>query len=105
MRTHNEEVRVVVTAEPEDIDGNAYTPTTARYRVDDCRSEEEMVDWTTLTPSSSMEIVIPGTVNTIVNKRNKRESKVVTLNTDNGLSTQHNSEYLYGITNLRFINP
>lgn len=105
MRVHNEETRVVVTAKPRDIDGNPYTPTTARYRVDDCRSEEELVDWTALTPSASMEIVIPGPLNTIVNDRNKKESKVVTLNTDENLSTQHNSEYLYGITNLRFINP
>ncbi len=106
MRFHDEENRVVVTAEPRTIEGNPYTPTTARYRVDDCRSEEEMVDWTAITPpSSSMEIVIPGPINTIVNDRNKRESKVVTLNTDQGLATNHNSEYLYGITNLRFINP
>ena len=103
MRSHNEESRVVVTAEPVDIDGNPYTPTTARYRVDDCRSETEMVDWTALTPSSSMEIVVPGPINTIINDRDRNESKVVTLNTDEGLSTKHNSEYLYGVKNLRFI--
>ncbi len=105
MRTHNEEVRVVVTVEPIDIDGLPYTPITARYRVDDGRSEEEMVPFTTLTPSTSMEITIPGPVNTIVNDRNKVESKVVTVNTDDGLATQHNEEYLYGIKNLRFVDP
>lgn len=105
MRTHNEESRVVVTVEPIDIDGLPYTPITAQYRVDDCRSEEQMVPLTTLTPSTSMEITIPGDVNTIVNDRSKVESKVVTVNTDDGLDTQHNEEYLYGIKNLRFVDP
>lgn len=103
MRFHNEESRVVITVEPFDLNKDPYTPTTARYRVDDCRSNNEMVDWTSLTPSTSMEITIPGTLNTIIEDRNRKETKVVTVNTDNGLSTQHNSEYEYGIRNLKFI--
>ncbi len=105
MRFHNEESQVIVTAEIFDTDKNPHTPTTARYRLDDCRSEEEMIDWTTVTPSSVIEITVPGSINTIVNDRNKAEQKVLTLNTDQGLSTQNNFEYLYGIKNLRFVNP
>ena len=103
MKQHNELSRVVVTAEPKDLDGSPYTPTSARYKVTDCRTETEMVPWTSLTPSSSMEITIPGSVNTIEQDRNKRETKVVTLNTDNGLDTQHYAEYEYRILNLKFV--
>ena len=103
MRVFNEKSSVTVTATPFDVDGIAYTPTTARYKVNDCRSGNELVAWTSLTPSTSMEITVPGSVNTIVNDRNAKETKVITVNTDNGLSTEHNEDYTYAIKNLRFV--
>lgn len=103
MKVHNELSQVVVTASPKDTSGNPYTPTSARYKVTDCKTENEMVAWTSLTPSSSMEITIPGSVNIIESDRNKWETKVVTVNTDNGLTTQHYAEYEYKVKNLKFV--
>lgn len=105
-RTHNELSQVVVTVNPFDTDGNAYTPITARYRVDDCRSENELVAWTDIAvPSTAMEITIPGSANAIVNTdpdRQNPEAKILTVNTDNGLDTQHYSEYEYRVKDLKF---
>ena len=103
MRSHNELSRVVITAKPKDTDGSAYLPTSARYKVTDCRTEDIMVNWTTLTPAETMEITVPGSVNTIKCDRNKTETKVLTLNTDNGLATQHYEEYEYRIKYLKFV--
>jgi len=103
-RTHNELVEVTVTAKPEDTTGKPFTPTTARYRVDDCETGNELVDWTAIvTPSTSMQITVPATANAIINTtRTTPEPKVVTLNTDKDLSSQHYEQYFYGIKNLQF---
>ena len=103
MKIYDELTAITVTASPKDNDGDAFTPTTARYRIDDCRTGRELVDWTTLTPSTAMTIEIPGSVNAIINSdRQTPEQKVVTLNLDNGLSTQLFSQYFYGFKDLGF---
>ena len=102
-RIHNELSQVVVTVKPLDTNNQPYTPTTARYRVDDCRSERVLVGWTTITtPSTSMQIVIPGSANAIIEDRRNPEPKVLTVNTDKGLATEHNEEYEYLVKNLKF---
>ena len=102
-RIHNELSAVTVTARAFDTDGDAFVPTTARYRVDDCRSEEELIGWTDLTVSLAMEITIPGSVNAIINdERQTPEPKVITVNTDLALDTQHYEEYIYRVRNLSF---
>jgi hypothetical protein len=101
-RIHSELTSVTVTAEPKDSNGDAYTPTTAEYRVDDCRSGEQLVDWTTLTPSTSMTITIPGSANAIIHTNQDREDKVVTVRTDKDLATQQYSDYKYQVKNLGF---
>lgn len=103
-RTHNELSEVVVTVKPLDTNNNPYTPSTARYRVDDCKTGKELVGWTTIvSPSSSMEVIIPGTVNAIIgSNRQTPESKVLTVNTDKDLATQHYEEYIYRVKDLGF---
>ncbi len=101
-RIHNELSQVQVTAQPRDTTNAPYTPTTARYRVDDCRSGTQLVDWTTLTPSTSMTITIPGTANAIIDSTRQTEVKTVTVQLDQGLSTQHMSDYTYQVKNLNF---
>ncbi|MGY8962537.1 MAG: hypothetical protein ACKVKT_03165 [Rhodospirillales bacterium] len=103
-RTHNELSEVVVTVTPKDTSGNAYTPTTARYRVDDCLTGNERVAWTTIAvPSTSMQITIPGTANDIINSdRSTPEQTVLTVNMDKDLSTQHYEQYFYRIKDLLF---
>ena len=101
-RIHNELSQVTVTVEPFDTDGVAYTPTSARYRVDDCRSGDELVGWTTLTPSTSMTITIPGSANAIIDDYRQTEVKTVTVQLDKDLATQHMGEYTYQVKNLGF---
>lgn len=103
-RAFNELSQVSVTARPLDVNNDAYTPTTARYRVDDCRTGTELVAWTDISvPSTAMVIDIPGSANAIIDsQRRTPEKKVLTVNTDNGLTTQHYAEYFYGIIDLGF---
>jgi len=102
-KLHNELSEVTVTVTPIDVVGNPYTPVTARYRVDDCRTENELVPWTDIpTPSTSIQITIPGSVNAIIGSRRTPEPKILTVNTDQGLQTQHFAEYEYRIRDLKF---
>ena len=102
-RTHNELSQVIVTVEPKDVDGKAVIPTTAEYRIDDCRSGKQLVDWTALTPAAVMTINIPGSVNAIIDStRNTPEIKTVTVRIDNGLTGQNFSQYTYGVQDLGF---
>lgn len=102
-KIYNELSEVVVTVEPIDTAGDSYTPTTARYRLDDCLTEEELVPWTTIdTPSTSMQIVIPGDINAIIGNRRNPEAKILTVNTDLGLATQTFEEYEYRVRDLKF---
>lgn len=102
-RIHNELSQVIVTVTPFDSANEPTTPTTARYRIDDCRSEKELVDWTALTPSTSMTITIPGSVNKIINSdRQTPEAKVVTVHIDKDLTTEHFEEYIYRVQDKSF---
>ena len=103
MKTYNELSEVTITARAIDKDGVVFTPTNARYRVDDLDTEESMVAWTSLTPSTEMTITIPATVNAMQNANAKLEIKVVTVETDAGLTTAHPEEYRYKLKNLAFI--
>jgi hypothetical protein len=101
-KIHPELSAVTVNAEPRDTLNQPYVPTTARYRVDDCRSNNQLVNWTDLTPSTDMEINIPGPVNAIIGDRRTPEIKIVTVNTDKDLSTENFAEYSYGVRDLKF---
>lgn len=102
--THNELAGVTVTITPRDNNGDPYTPTTARFRLDDCLSGKELKDWTTIAvPSTSIQVDIAGSLNAIVNDAlNAPEEKVLTFNADDGLSTQSYTQYSYKIKNLGF---
>jgi len=103
VRIHNELSAVTVTVNPEDAAGVATTPTTVSYRIDDCRTTKQLVDWTVLTPSTVMTISIPGSVNAIINSaRQTPEIKTVTIRIDVDLSTQNYSQYTYGVQDLGF---
>jgi len=102
-RTFNELTPVTVTVVPKDATGAPFTPTNARYRVDDCRSENELVGWTALTPSEAIQITVPGSANAIVDDNlNKPEEKVITVHLDADEVTEQFAQYLYRVKNLRF---
>lgn len=104
MRTHNELAGITITITPFDTNGDAYTPTTARYRLDDCQSGNELIDWTAIAvPSTSMQVAIAGSLNAIIDTTLQTpERKIFTVNTDNGLSTQHFEQYRYKVKNLGY---
>ena len=103
MKIHNELSQVTITARAVDKDGLVFTPTNARYRVDDLDSEEAIVAWTSLTPSTEMTITIDATDNAMQNADKKQEIRVVTVETNAGLTSAHPEEYRYKLKNLKFI--
>ena len=103
MKTHNELSQVTITARAVNKDGLVFTPTNARYRVDDLDSETAIVAWTSLTPSAEMTITINATDNAMQNANKAIETRVVTVETDAGLATAHPDEYRYKLKNLTFI--
>jgi len=102
-RKFNEKSQVTISVRPVNKEGVLFTPTTARYRMDDLHSRTEKVAWATLTPSTKMTITIPGSSNDIINSGNKFEDKIVTVQLDQGLTSEHNQDYKYRVTNLEFI--
>jgi len=106
-RIHNELSQAIITVKPLNPDNRSYIPVTLRYKINDCLTGDELVPFTSVTPTArEMTITVPGSVNAIINNRLRNpEKKVVTINTDNGLATEHYSEYIYRVKNLSFIPP
>ncbi len=100
----NEGSQATITARPIDKDGVLFLPTTARYRLDALKTQTGTSGWTSLTAAKEMTITIPATSNLIENTRNKREKKVVTVETDFGTSTAQTEQYEYWVRNLSFIS-
>ena len=104
MRTFNEKSQITITARAINKDGVLFTPTNARYRVDDLTSRNELVAWTSLTAATSMTITLAASVNAIIDSSKKFEVQVLTVETDHGLSSAHPEEYKYRVKNLEFIS-
>ena len=104
MKKFNELSQVTITARAIDKDGDLFTPTNARYRVDDLVSRNALVAWTAITASSSMTITIPASVNAIIDTSKKDEVKVVTVETNYGLDSAHPEEIHYRVKNLHFVS-
>lgn len=79
----------------------AATPTNAYYRVDD-GTGSQIRDWTSLTPSSSLSITLAATDNAMRNCLLEVETRIVTVMTDRGLSTQYADSFQYEVTNLPY---
>ena len=105
MNTFNEEQYATFTVRPVDKNGGVFTPTTARYRLDDLESRTELVGWTTLTASTKMTITIKPNENRVLVKSHKREKKVLTVEIDFGLDTSSPEQHEYWVKNLHFVNP
>jgi len=82
----------------------AATPTTIRYRVDCLSTRTVLVDWTGVSAASSVSITIPAAANNIQDNTNRFEHKQITVEADNGLSTQAigqrtwKTRNIYGLT-------
>jgi hypothetical protein len=99
----NEESALTFTVVPINTLGKAFTPTSARYRLDDTATSTEIVAWTAITPAESMEVVIPASANAIINNNLSSEQKTFTFQTDYGAANQHSDEVIYAVTNLAYV--
>ena len=104
MKTFNELSEVTITARAVDKDGVLFTPTNARYRLDDLTSRNAIIAWTSITASTSMTITIPAASNAMVDSTKKTEVKVLTVETNFGLTSAHPEEYKYRVKNLEFVS-
>lgn len=90
------------TITPKDADGDPVVPSTARYRIDDVKSGEAVRETESLSPSSSIEIVLTKDDTTIVNEAEPYELRVITVTLDAGLDAERNEELYFRVRNLRF---
>jgi len=102
MRTFNELSQAIFSVRPVDRDGVLFTPTTARYRLDNLDNKEELIAWTALTPSTLMTVSIPGSSNAIIAVNKRRERKVLTVDIDAALASRHIQEFIYYVKNQHF---
>lgn len=102
--TVNEGSAAYVTIVPRNRTGAVFTPGTLRYRLDDLASGASIIDWTSATPSTSVEITIPASANAIINSALSEETKVFTFEFDAGTSTAYTDETCYDVENLSFIS-
>jgi hypothetical protein len=87
-----------------DADGNPFTPTTVRHRVDCLTTGAAMQSWVSVTPSSVVTIDIPGSANSINNAANESEVRQVTVQANAGLPNQRTVVGEYVIPNNEFVS-
>jgi hypothetical protein len=106
MATINEKSAFELTFIAYDEDGTAITPATARYQIHDKDSGTELLAWTTLTPATEITVQVPSpqVVNAMVDSGKPEEIRVVTVQFNQGLDTEHNDEQEYTVRNLQHIS-
>jgi hypothetical protein len=101
MKRVREKSLVRATVKFYDPDWVAIIPNTARYRIDCETNCQTVLDWTTLTPAASMQIVISAAYNAIINCRNKQEIKVLTVEVNTDTTTMMHERARYQVDNLQ----
>lgn len=103
MAQINEGTKYEFNVRPLNAQGNAYTPTTGRYKMTDKDTSTEMLAWTSFgTLSTSMDEEISGLLNTIINSAKPSETKVITIELDWSTPDQSTTEHEYEVINLQF---
>ena len=85
------------------LGGEATTPTTVHYRIDDLTGRQELLDWTLLNPWSEISFLISSAMNEIKDDSNSMERRQLTIKTDSGLETQVIQAVEWQIRNLQGI--
>lgn len=95
-----EAFRVTIRALNADL--GATIPTTLRYRIDDLNQGNAVLDWTTLTPATSVNVIITGAQNAIRNGLcvERREIVIEAADSDGAIrkALDYYIEDLQGIT-------
>lgn len=82
--------------------GNPVTPTTVDWRLDDITDPHTPVEiraWTSLTPGNPINAQVTGAQNAMQDPTRNYEERLVTVKTDDGLSTQGTEDMKYRVKN------
>lgn len=104
LRKYNEGQSATITITFQDDDGTIVTPTTARYRIDCLTTKQEVRDWTTITPASTVTIAITPSDNAIISDRNDTERKQMVIQTDHGTDDQAVEYSEWTVKNLQGVD-
>ena len=74
------------------------TPTNAYWRVDDDQVGP-ITDWTSITPATTISIPVTSSTNAILNDTRMLETKILTVMSDRGLTTQYAESMSYQVRN------
>lgn len=96
-----EESACTITARFFDPNDVAVTPQTARYRLKDVTNDRVVIDWTDLTPATSVDIDVDAEDNRIYDTANASEERVLSVQANYGQANQYADEERYVIENLK----
>jgi hypothetical protein len=84
----------------EDENLESFVPATVRFRVHDPETALELIAWAEVTPDSTVNVVIPATVNRILDDSKAYEMRTVTVQSDYDTPHQLSQERTYRVENL-----
>jgi hypothetical protein len=102
METFKERKTGWITPAFKNRSGVAAVPTSARYRLDDEKSSTEILDWTSLTPASSIEITITPAQNALIDPTRDEEIHVLTVESTFAAGDVMPAEYRFKVRSLKF---
>lgn len=79
----------------------ASTPTSMRYRIDDLDNRQAILDWTALTPSTSITLTITAAQNAIRHLLDSERRQIVIEATD--VDGVYRDTYVYEVSNLEVV--
>lgn len=80
----------------------ATTPTSVRYKVTGS-DDQVLTDWTSVTPGTAATITVTAAANVPTDEARRYETRLLTVQADNGLSSQVTEPFVYQLNNLRSI--
>jgi hypothetical protein len=82
--------------------GQAFAPTSARWRLRDVTNKRVIQDWTSFTPSDTTEdIEIPASMNEIYDDRQAYQEHAFAIQAEPGADSQFSDEVRYKVKNLK----
>lgn len=99
METINQHSTFFVSSSFTDKDGQPLVPNTVDYRIDDLTNGQEVLDWTSVTPASTVEITVLGSYNQIIKSSNLKEVKCITVRINEGTDAEARDELQYNVLN------
>ncbi len=96
----NEGTRTEIDVSPLDKAGAPVVPASARYRIDCRHSRTQIKDWTSVTPATTITIVIEEADNRIVNTEVPYEDREMTFEATDGGGDKALSFHQWRVVNL-----